>query len=341
MRIAYIDQTRALAILLVVWIHAWDTFIIPSDFVTSSLGWAIYQLAHIIGRYGVPLFVMITGALVLDREYPNLGVVLVKKIPKFLAVLIIASIIYAILVRVLFDQSFASILTKFLTGNPIGAYHLWYMYMLIGLYLSLPFIARLLGTLSEHEVRYLIVLSLILVLTPWTLSSANLGLSYYVSSSFFVSTYPLYAITGYWLHKYNGLGSINLSLRYCIFVLLIVGTVLAKIVIDYVPDTPIPADGITWYDSIFIFTSSCILFSLLRDTAWDHLRHNRAIKVLSATSFSIYIWHLVAVHLAVYINGYMGINPFFMVLFTMSMGLVCGITLYGVLYKSRVDWLVK
>lgn len=341
LRVAYLDRMRAVAILMVVGIHAWDTFIMPSEVVFSLLGWSGHQLAHTIGRYGVPLFVMLTGALMLGRAYPSMKDFFQAKIPRFVGALVVASTVYALLVKILFGQSFQSIVPKFLNGHSIGGYHLWYMYMLIGLYFSLPFLARLLQTLSESEVRCLICLSLVLVFLPWTLNAGDFGISYFGSYSFVIQAYPAYAVAGHWLHKHRGLQTISIPARWAALVFGLCLTVVIKVAIDYVPGAGVPADGVTWYDSILIFIPSCLLFSLLRDMTAHDYHPSTFVRTLAASSFSIYLWHLAAVHVGAYFSSRTGADPFVMLALTISTGTGLGVALYKALHLSRLNWLVR
>ena len=66
-RIFYLDEIRALAILLVILCHIVREFcqIRPA----GSLGWISLAPLIDLGVIGVPLFLMISGALLLNRDY--------------------------------------------------------------------------------------------------------------------------------------------------------------------------------------------------------------------------------------------------------------------------------
>ena len=66
-RIFYLDEVRALAIILVILCHIIREFcqIRPS----GSLGWFSVGVFIELGVMGVPLFLMISGSLLLNREY--------------------------------------------------------------------------------------------------------------------------------------------------------------------------------------------------------------------------------------------------------------------------------
>lgn len=66
-RIFYLDQIRALAIVLVVLNHTCSMFIKSQDI--GTIGWLFPTICQGINILGVPLFLMISGALLLNREY--------------------------------------------------------------------------------------------------------------------------------------------------------------------------------------------------------------------------------------------------------------------------------
>lgn len=54
---------------------------------------------------------------------------------------------------------------------PNGAMHLWFIFVIVGLYIVLPFVKRMTDTMTKREAEYFIVLSIILTFLPKTLSS--------------------------------------------------------------------------------------------------------------------------------------------------------------------------
>ena len=66
-RIFYFDQIRALAIILVVMIHVCNVFIDANT--KGSFGWMVPSFTKSFCVIAVPLFLMISGALLLNRDY--------------------------------------------------------------------------------------------------------------------------------------------------------------------------------------------------------------------------------------------------------------------------------
>ena len=146
-RIEWIDLVRAIAILTVLYIHATDgIYIISSDAIMNyTLFSRIFQFASLfIGRIGVPFFLMITGYLLLDRAYDDEKVrrFWTKNCKGLIIVTVIWSAIYA--VSILYVSLFSTNVNTIEAGNLFFS-HMWYMPMIIGMYLSLPFVASALS----------------------------------------------------------------------------------------------------------------------------------------------------------------------------------------------------
>ena len=169
-RVEWIDFVRAIAILTVLYIHATDgIYIISSDAIMNfTLFSRIFQYASLfIGRIGVPFFLMITGYLLLDRSYDD------SKVRKFWAhncknlviVTVIWSIVYVLALQFIAVES--SVVNPVEAGNLFFS-HMWYMPMIIGMYLSMPFVASALKHFDKKTIlNAAIVFSLLAFLLPF------------------------------------------------------------------------------------------------------------------------------------------------------------------------------
>ena len=142
-RIEWIDLVRAIAILTVLYIHATDgIYIISSDAILNhTLASRIFQFGSLfIGRIGVPFFLMITGYLLLDRSYDDMKTKKFwsKNCKTLIIVTLIWAAIYAITLQ--FVTVGSSAVNTVEAGNLFFS-HMWYMPMIIGMYLSMPFVS--------------------------------------------------------------------------------------------------------------------------------------------------------------------------------------------------------
>ncbi len=129
-RIFYYDFLRAFAIIAVIICHV-DFFFGPLNTPIKIIGQMTF---HDIGRIGVPIFLMISGALLLNRKY-ELGDFLKRRFARiiypfiFWIILISAQILYL-------NGSYSKVWNTFI-GNPSIT---WYFWTLIGIYLFIPVI---------------------------------------------------------------------------------------------------------------------------------------------------------------------------------------------------------
>ncbi len=142
-RIFYLDLLRVWAILSVVLLHCIMPILTRGD-LYSRTSWYISLVLNEICRAGVPLFLMISGALLLgDARSAEIGTFYKKRLPRLLVPLFVWHTLYYILHAVFRDggwgvRSYFSSL--FGSGS---AYHMWFVYALLGIYLITPFLKRI------------------------------------------------------------------------------------------------------------------------------------------------------------------------------------------------------
>ena len=123
--------------------------------------WNIYNICNGASRWGVPVFVMVSGALFLPREIPT-KTLYKKYILRMAIAYVVWSAFYAVVDPIgqfVFTEgyqlSFVEILGNFISG----AVHLWFLPMIIGLYMCIPLIKQL--TKSDNLIKYFLLLSFV------------------------------------------------------------------------------------------------------------------------------------------------------------------------------------
>ena len=139
-RVIYFDILRIVAIFFVVFVHLaaqhW------ADVDISSRAWFAFNLYCTTGKWSVPIFVMISGALFLGRDV-SISAILKKNVARIATVFLFWSGCYALVYLVFRHAPLSVVLSQFITGH----YHLWFLYMIVGLYLLIP----LLRTIVQSE----------------------------------------------------------------------------------------------------------------------------------------------------------------------------------------------
>ena len=151
-RVIYFDILRIVAIFFVVFVHLaaqhW------ADVDVSSRAWFAFNLYCTTGKWSVPIFVMISGALFLGRDV-SISSILKKNVARIATVFLFWSACYALVDLVFRHAPLSVVLSQLITGH----YHLWFLYMIVGLYLLIP----LLRPIAQNEtlMRYFLMLALI------------------------------------------------------------------------------------------------------------------------------------------------------------------------------------
>lgn len=159
--IQYINVLRILAIYAVVTAHVaiWLTMAIRPFVLHWWLGCWLFYLGH----FSIPVFVMISGALLLDdARRESAGQFYRRRMVRVGVPLVVWTVVY-LLVRHLIDGeplSVGSVVQLILTGDPY--YHLWFLYMIFGLYLITPALRTFVRCAGRGQRWLVIVLGLVL-----------------------------------------------------------------------------------------------------------------------------------------------------------------------------------
>ena len=304
-RIFYLDALRALAILSVVCFHAFscNRYLIEPEIIIPSFNWIATDFVIICLRVGVDLFLILSGALSLGRDW-TIKTFLGKRIPRivlpfifwgfFLSLLIIAtSYIYGF--NYITDFSIGNLINfifnAYLVKSP-GFYPYWFFWMILGTYLIMPIFNKWIYHSDLKEIEYFLCIWLITCIFDFTL-----GISFPIKLSYFVSPIGL-VVLGYYL-RYTERKLLN---NPYFGILLIILSCSIMMVISYILSTPKNFYVFDRY-SIFVAMEVIGIYSLFKN--FDKLNINlnflknengifrRFIKTLAKYSYGMYLTHAV------------------------------------------------
>lgn len=164
---------------------------------TRGLDWWLGNIGDGLTRWCVPIFVMITGSLMLAKpSTESLLEFYRRRLDRMLVPLVVWSLVY-ILVGVYSAGTFdaGAIGKSIFTGTVY--FHLWYLYMLLGLYLSIPFVQRLVWKCTRRQLGSLTAFSLVLSIVYNYLLPGVVG-----PEAIFLTTFPpyiAYLMAGYYI----------------------------------------------------------------------------------------------------------------------------------------------
>ena len=279
--------------------------------------------------WAVPCFLMITGALLLDpaRKLP-----LKKLFGKYLRRIVLALVCFTLIFQILGwrMEGEPNIVKGCLQDLAFGESwaHMWYLYLMIGLYLMMPFYKMIADkavtfgadakagqaeTLAEADgqpccdTRLLDLLILILLVFTSLVPMAEV---FGISIGFYIPTtlvYPAYLFMGYRLHNkpwHPGLAAVLLVV--CTAGLL--GLTWLRygtgVLADMEADPANQLDTLTGYASILVIFQTAGLFCLLERIKTPA---GRALRSMDQCSFGIYLIHMIGIHL---IMKWMGFDPY-------------------------------
>ena len=152
------DLIRTVAIVGVILLHAANDLTIQQMNQFEIIRWCTVDIYQSVGRIGVPLFVMLTGALLLQpSKNESLSVFFKKRWARIGLPFIFWGAAFFAWDFLVEHQAFTSsaIIQGILTGP---YYHFWYIYMLAGLYLLTPILRIIMAHADQKIMKYLVIL---------------------------------------------------------------------------------------------------------------------------------------------------------------------------------------
>ncbi len=317
---------RAVACIAVVLLHTVASASMLYNAQQSSLQMLVSNALQHSLMWAVPCFVMVTGALLLD---PARDLSYRKLFGKYILRVVLALALFCFVFRifsmVMDHEAFhpAVLLDVIIQMLTAGSWsHLWYLYLLIGLYLLLPFYKKVAEHSSDTDLKYLlgvyfIFLSILPLLQKW-----NLSIGFYIHVA---TIYPFYLFCGYALHK--GTLAIGKWAGGCMFLFSTIAMIMVTLVFQNSrPEIP---EALAGYSTVIVILQAVGLFSFLDQNSGALSWCKRILLAIDRDSFSIYLVHMIFVRLFL---RYLGYNPYrtasplrflglFVIIFLLSLGL--------------------
>ena len=315
-RIIYYDVLRILAIFFVVVLHVSSANWYKTD--VNTYNWFMMNFYDSISRWCNPILVMISGSLFLNREI-EVKVLYKKYIFRIATALIFWSFVYSFFYTVIGKKEG---LTTFIVVFIKGYFHLWFLYMIIGLYMITPFLKKIIK--DEKLTKYFIILaSIFTLIIPEIISIIQEfspeyaeALESAVDNSYmkFVCGFTVYYILGYFLSS----RTLSKKQYHIIYILGIVGflsTIILSLIISKKHNEAIA----TFYSSMTLNVAleAICIFTLGKNLISKKIaisnKTSEIIGKLSKYSFGAYLIHAL---IQIFLDKVLGIhsllfNPLF------------------------------
>lgn len=301
-RKVYCDYLRIISIFAVVVLHVAASNWNNAD--VNSFEWQMFNFYDSIVRWGVPIFVMISGSLFLERDIP-LKKIYSKYVLRMAIAFVAWSYFYSLMTEGTFDNGIINGL-KFhldIASMALGHYHMWFVLMIIGIYICIPFYKMIVS--KEWVMKYYLIVSFIFAfLIPWVIKILNdfvaeksdlvqetigvINSDVYNMGMHVVLGYSFYFILGYYLDQIE----LDKKMRMLIYVAGILGFVIT-IYVDQFLAVKLQTACSNYYGNfdVNILCEAVCVHTLFKYRNYINDGLNTLIRTLSRYGFGAYLIH--------------------------------------------------
>ncbi len=296
---AYFHVLRILACILVIFIHVSSNFVYQCEF--GTIDWYFAGFYNDARLYGVSVFFMISGALLLNKDYElSFKKLYTKKIFKLLVLFIVWSAVYNC--TAIFRPEYANANKLVIVAQSLvnafanyGPYHVWFLLTLAMLYALSPILREAFG--KKEICRYFLILFAICgALVPtirsfdWIVEGA-LNRYDVIYNATMLTGYIGYFVLGHYLHNHTE-EALSKKKKIFLWILLILATGIG-VGFSFLSSvkTGVFTNVLSAPLDIFSFAGNYALFLLVRDRMKNRNKNSKILQDLSGLTLGIYLLH--------------------------------------------------
>ena len=299
-RILYLEVLRIIATIAVlinhiplVAVHLYD------DWAGDGGRFVINGIVHVV-HFAVPVFVMITGALLLNKEKPISYRKAWNYVWRMIVILGTVGVAFAWMEIYFGERHFNLVQIPNAILNTLWGKswsHLWYLYMLIGLYIVLPMLKATVNNLTNKQLDILIaILFLFAFINPMLRHFAEYSIGIIFPM---MSIYATYMLIGYRISSIK-----TFNFQTCIYICLFVFFYIFMAYIEYFKGH-LSLTFLAEYNSPLMAIYSILIFCMVQQIKITSI--NKFWMTFSRDSFGIYVFHMLYVNV---VYKVLKINPF-------------------------------
>jgi surface polysaccharide O-acyltransferase-like enzyme len=335
--IQWLDILRALATLGVIIIHI-SSPLVNMAYDKNMPYWWIGNIVDSAVRFAVPVFLMLSGATLLGKEY-NLGEFYKRRFTRVLLPFIfwmVAYWVYRWMTLKAWQQPHEPLAILSWAGNLFMkegiSKHFWYVYMIVFIYLFVPFLGKGLRKLNLPTISNILLLWVIL-----TFAVKSVPLNMYSWSGDYGSKflgyflYTGYLVLGYYLSK---LPVSSREIRFAAAAIFIL-SVFVSAVATYVFSQKAHRLDLSMYGYLSVNTiiQSIALFVWIKDLSIKNKYISLIQSGISSYSYGIYLVHIIIIGILFQNGIYWKVaHPLFSIPLLVIMVLVCS---FGIIFVLR------
>lgn len=302
------DIIRIVALFMIVMVHvsAYMVIFFPD---TDKPEWLVGNIFNGLARAGVPMFVLLSGALLLREDKPTDAKKFYKKnllTMVFLAVgwIVAYGLFYAVLLPLaegnpVHGKNFFDFLVSF-KGSEYP--HLWYMLMVIGLYLMIPVLRLFVKRENKKYIQGLIIVAVIVQFAARTADLFTVDAAVSVSS--FLTKFHLepmtgfigYLLIGWYLNEYTLKKQTRIVLYAAGIAALVISTLVVYRSINEVGQI---RDYMYSELSLPALLYGCALFVFIQSVCKNKCTQHRLTATMSDCTFGVYLFHVAVLEIFV------------------------------------------
>ena len=289
-KVYWISNLRVFATLTVIMLHTASNGVSHFGSMPQQ-SWWICNIFNTFGRFGVPVFVILSGYLLLDR-YDNLENFLKKRFVRIFVPFLIWLFIYMIygtfrgFKTEQVDWLSGDWLVRILTNNASGSGHLWFVYMLLGLYLFAPILSRWLKDAPKIEVEFFLGIWL-LANVFFLVLEKTINLKPFFDFRYFTG-FVGYFVIGAYLKKYPV--TLSLNNKIIAFALFMIGWIATMFMAEYFSKLAGKYSDLLGYHSPFVVMMS-IGIVIFFQQVFNKPFAERMMTEFDSSSYGIYLLH--------------------------------------------------
>lgn len=319
------DQVRAIATVSVILLHVAAPLLYQYRKIEISDWWIANSIDSAM-RFCVPVFMMLTGALLLSKNEPA-TLFYKKRFSRLVYPFVLWTILYLwynFNPKVTKDFNLIYVWEQLKNGT---SYHLWYVYMIVFYYVLIPYLRKWIQVLSNQKIILILIIWFVLLM---------ISLSYFQTLKSRINGLYFIGFIGYPILGYFISHRMNLKINsYKLALLIVLGWLVTAIGTYYFTQKSGYFKGDFYhYLSPNVLLMSVGIFLLVKQISIKSNGLNTVIKMISTYSFGIYLSHVLVLSLLKEwgITG-QWIHPLWGIPVTTLMGMVLSISLIFAIKK--------
>lgn len=290
-RYDHIDILRMIGCLMVIYIHTDERGYYRYAYSYPGATWAWDFFLSNLVQTGVPLFLAISGAMLLGKEESILQTY--KRMPRILFDLCFFSIIYICLETRAYGQPIvpSEILIRIISRS---YHHIWYLYAYIAFIITLPFLRPMVKGLNKQTANYLLFISFLVTGIIPVLGMFGIQICDWLNPTWITVNIFIYPVEGYIIDKLIDISEVGrkdtIKLTALTFICFAIDLLCAGSFFRNNPQTLNESFLIT-----FNTVKVAFFFILIKRTCYHHVISSKIHSLISEIgkcTFGIYLIHI-------------------------------------------------